>query len=88
MTWAVHEGNVAPEEHLCTTIGILAESLVLLLGSIRLVALGIRTPRALVELGISITQFNGDVTNLFFLVTDGLVGLKKKQVRYGLHSRN
>ena len=46
--------------------------LVLLVGFVRLVALGSHAIGALVELAVGVTKLNGDVPNSFLPVLDGL----------------
>lgn len=75
VTRAVDEGDVAPKEELAAAV--LAGSLVLLLGSIRLVALWLWAFWTLEQFGIRVAESDCDVSDLLFLESDGLYHLKE-----------
>lgn len=72
VTRAIDERNVSHEEERASTIRILTSLLVRRLGSEGKVALRRLTLKALVKLRISVTELDGNVTNLFLLVLNGL----------------
>jgi len=51
---------------------VLALCLVLFVGLVALISLRCWTNRALIKFAVSITKLDGDLTDLFFLMLDGL----------------
>eukprot|EP00983_Pelagomonas_calceolata_P113005 1159943-Pelagomonas_calceolata.AAC.6 len=70
MTRAVHEGDVAGQVHGVATD--LARRVVFFGAAVRTEALGPRTVRALEDLGVGITELDGDVALQLVLEPHGL----------------
>jgi hypothetical protein len=79
MTWAIDERHMSVQEKL--SIAMFAIGCISFLRSIRLVALRSWAYRASVQLGVSITKLDGNISDLFFLMSYGLKILKKIKTR-------
>lgn len=70
VTWAVDEGHVSHKEH--GALADLAVDSVFLFAAVRSKALGRRTFEALEQFSVGVAQLDGDVSNFFFFVFNGL----------------
>ena len=79
MTWAIDKRDVSHQEEL--RLAELAFSIILLVGAIRLVGLWSWAFGALVQLGVGISELDGDVSDFFLLMSYGLFCQNIKNTR-------
>ena len=80
MTWTINEGNMSDQEQARLAARRCALGRVLFLRSERFITIWGGTCGALIELRVSISQLDGDITEAFLIVADGLK--EEEKVRF------